>query len=148
MTDDAAPHIDVVEGAADAGNKVIVDALRGFNSARTGLEMRPVPFSVFVRDAHGTVLGGLIAQTVWDWLFVDKFWLPDSLRGTGVGSAVLETAERWAMERGCKWSHLQTLDFQALAFYERHGYVVFGALEGYPPPAGTRYYLRKTLAPQ
>ena len=146
MMHDAAHSIDVVEGATDEDNDVISLGLRAFNSAQTGLEMRPIPFSVFVRDESGTVQGGLIAQIVWGWLYVDKFWLPESLRRTGVGSAVLERAERWAMERGCRWSHLQTLDFQALPFYEGHGYVVFGALAGYPPPAGKRYYLRKTLS--
>ena len=39
---------------------------------------------------------------------------------------------------------LDTYDFQARPFYERHGYVVWGVLEGYP--AGRRtFHLRKSL---
>ena len=59
---------------------------------------------------------------------------------------MLAAAEERAISHGCRWSHLQTLDFQALPFYERRGYEVFGVLEGYPP-GSKRYYLRKTLVP-
>ena len=90
--------------------------------------------------------GGLIGQMLWDWCYVDKCWLPESVRGTGAGAAVLAAAEERAIERGCRWAHLQTLDFQALSFYQRRGYAVFGVLDGYPP-GSRRYYLRKTLLP-
>jgi GNAT superfamily N-acetyltransferase len=142
MTD---ARIAVVEGATDPGNAVILEGLRAYNAAQLGRDARPVPLSVFVRDAHGDVQGGLIGQMLWDWLYIDKFWLPDSLRGSGLGAAVLAAAEERAIERGCRWAHLQTLEFQALPFYERRGYAVFGVLEGYPP-GSRRYYLRKTLA--
>jgi GNAT superfamily N-acetyltransferase len=142
MTD---ARIAVVDGAIDPGNEVILEGLRAFNATQLGRDARPVPLSVFVRDAHGNVEGGLIGQMLWDWLYVDKFWLPDSRRGSGLGAAVLAAAEERAIERGCRWAHLQTLGFQALAFYERSGYEIFGVLEGYPP-GSRRYYLRKTLA--
>jgi GNAT superfamily N-acetyltransferase len=138
--------IAIVEGTTDPGNEVILEGLREFNAAQLGRDARPVPLSVFLRDEHGNVQGGLIGQMLWDWLYVDKFWLPESVRGTGAGAAVLAAAEERAIERGCRWAHLQTLDFQALPFYQRRGYTVFGELDGYP--AGSRrYYLRKTLVP-
>jgi GNAT superfamily N-acetyltransferase len=145
MTDDAL-RVSVVEGGEDQGNKVILDGLREFNEAQLNRDARPIPLSVFVRDAEGEVQGGMIGQMLWEWLYVEKLWLPASLRGTGMGAAVLDAAERHAIERGCRWSHLQTLDFQALPFYERRGYTVFGVLDGYPP-GSKRYYLRKTLVP-
>ena len=145
MTDDAL-DVSVVEGGGDPGNQVILDGLRAFNQSALGRDSRPVPLSVFVRDANGAVLGGLIGHMLWDWLYVDKFWLPDSLRGAGMGSAVLAAAELHAVARGCRWSHLQTLDHQALPFYERQGYAEFGVLDGYPP-GSHRHYLRKTLVP-
>lgn len=40
--------------------------------------------------------------------------------------------------------YLDTLDFQALPFYEREGYSIFGILEDYPP-GHRQYYLRKSL---
>lgn len=142
----SALSVSIVEGGEDPGNNVILDGLRTWNEARLGRSARPVPLSVFVRDDTGNVVGGLIGQMLFAWLYVDKLWLPEALRGTGMGSTVLGEAERHAIARGCRWAHLQTLEHQALPFYERRGYAVFGVLEGYPP-GSRRYYLRKTLMP-
>jgi GNAT superfamily N-acetyltransferase len=136
--------IDVVESPSAADNRVILEGLRAFNAAQIGRDATPIPLSVFVRTDGGVVQGGLIGQMLWDWLYIDKFWLPDALRGSGLGGTVLAAAEERAISRGCRWSHLQTLDFQALPFYERRGYALFGVLEGYPP-GSQRFYLRKTL---
>ncbi len=125
---------------------MILDGLRAFNEERLGRSARPIPLSVFVRDEADNVQGGLIGQMLFDWLYVEKLWLPDSSRGTGMGAHMLAAAEQHAIERGCRWAHLQTLDHQALSFYERLGYQVFGVLDGYPP-GGKRYYLRKALVP-
>ena len=46
------------------------------------------------------------------------------------------------LRRGCKRVFLETLSFQALAFYQKLGYVVQHRLEGFPP-GGARYALTK-----
>jgi GNAT superfamily N-acetyltransferase len=138
------PAISIVEGASDPGRDVIIAGLRRFNAEQMGVDSGLQHFTVYAHDERGEVAGGLIAQISYGWLYVDKFWLPASMRGSGIGSAVLRAAEQRAIEAGCRWSHLQTLDFQALPFYERQGYEVFGVLEGYPP-GGKRYYMKKTL---
>jgi ribosomal protein S18 acetylase RimI-like enzyme len=79
----------------------------------------------------------------WEWLFVDNLWVHDDLRGQGHGRDLLARAERRALEHGCHSAWLDT--FQALGFYEKCGYSVFGTLEDYPP-GQTRYFLRKRLA--
>jgi GNAT superfamily N-acetyltransferase len=66
--------------------------------------------------------GGLIGFTHWNWLYITNFWLAEKARGVGSGSKVLLRAEQVARERGCNRSHLTTYGFQALAFFERHGY--------------------------
>jgi GNAT superfamily N-acetyltransferase len=137
-------EISVVDGTTHPGREVIVDGLRRFNEETARVDATVHHFTVFVHDERGEVAGGLVAQMVYGWLYVDKFWLPASMRGTGTGSAVLRAAEAKAVTHGCRWSHLQTLDFQALPFYERHGYEVFAVLDGYPV-GGKRYYMKKTL---
>lgn len=52
-----------------------------------------------------------------------------------IGGLVAETI---AMQQGCHSSQLNTYEFQAKAFYEKHGYIVVGKLENYPP--GSAYY--------
>jgi GNAT superfamily N-acetyltransferase len=88
--------------------------------------------------------GGLWTMVSRDWMFLDLFVLPEALRGTGIGSAVLREAERTAKELGCVGIWLDTFSFQARPFYEGLGYTVFGQLDDYP--AGhTRYFLQKRL---
>ena len=44
------------------------------------------PLTLFVRDAQGTVVGGLLGGTIWSWLYVEILWLSVALRGRGYGS--------------------------------------------------------------
>ncbi len=67
------------------------------------------------------------------------------MRGLGYGSKLLETAENIARERGCTFAYLDNFSFQAQAFYEKHGYEVWGSLEDFPLGA-SRIYLKKSLS--
>lgn len=102
------------------------------------------PLTLFVRDGHGSVLGGVLGGDIWHWLYVDILWLSDELRGQGYGSRLLAEAERLAIEHVCIGSHLDTMSFQARAFYERHGYTVYGVLDNFPP-GHRKYLLQKPL---
>jgi len=123
--------------------RAILDGLVEFNRAVVGYDDY-TPLNLIVRDEAGVVVGGLIADTYWTWIAINIFWLRDDLRGRGLGSRLMKMAEAEAKRRGCKNAHLDTLDFQALGFYKKHGYVVFGQIDGLPP-GHTRYYLRKSL---
>lgn len=103
------------------------------------------PLAVFVHGADGDLAGGLLGNTYWGWLYVSSFWLDDDVRGRGVGSQTLAAAEAEAARRGCRHVHLDTLDFQALEFYKKQGYVQWGQLDDLPP-GHTRYFLKKDLA--
>jgi GNAT superfamily N-acetyltransferase len=75
------------------------------------------------------VQAGLLAGTYWGWLYISILWVSEHLRGQGLGTQLLKHAEAIALERGCRHAHLETHDFQALGFYQRHGYDIFGQLE-------------------
>ncbi len=51
-------------------------------------------------------------------------------------------AEQEAVKRGCRYAHLETIDFQALPFYQKLGYEIFATLQNYPP-GHVRYSLTK-----
>jgi GNAT superfamily N-acetyltransferase len=106
-----------------------------------------VPLCLALRDADGAVVGGVYGATMWSWLMIDGLWVAEGLRGQGFGSRLLGESERMAAERGCGGAWLGTFDFQARAFYERHGYRVFGELPGMP--AGhTHFHLQKRFDPR
>ena len=75
---------------------------------------------------------------------VDILWLDEPLRGAGLGTQLLRREEAEAQEAGCSRAVLDTFEFQALPFYQRHGYSVFGVHEDYLP-GSRRYYLQKTF---
>jgi GNAT superfamily N-acetyltransferase len=134
-----------VDPSEDEIRSAIWVGLRAYNEQHAGApDTRS--FAVFVRDETGAAIGGLHGQLRWGWLYVDNFWLPEALRGQGLGSSLLRAAEQLALEHACTGSNLDTFEFQALPFYERHGYTVFGVLEGYPP-GYRRYFLQKSLTP-
>lgn len=102
------------------------------------------PLNVFVRDAAGSLVGGVHGQVNWSWLHIGLFWVAADRRHQGLGSRLLTAIETAALERGCSQAHLDTFSYQARPFYERHGYRLFATLEDYPP-GQQRYFLRKTL---
>ena len=101
---------------------------------------------LFIRRQDGSVAGGLLGETYWGWLHVGILWVDEGLRGRGYGTKLLALAEAEALRRGCRAAYLDTLDFQALPFYARLGYSVWGTLSDFPP-GHSRYWVKKDLAP-
>jgi len=99
-------------------------------------------FALYAPD--DAIVGGLVGDTSWGWLHVDLLWIREDLRGQGYGRQLLAQAEDEARRRGVKHAFLDTFGFQAPAFYQKQGYVVFGELDDFP--AGhRRYWLKKDL---
>ena len=113
--------------------------LPGFASDNTTLD-------VLVRDDNsGEILGGLLGHTSYRLFFLDLLYLPEGLRGAGLGSRIVVLAEDEARRRGCTAAFVYTVTFQPPEFYERHGYRRFGEI-ACPPDGATRIFLSKTLA--
>ena len=143
MSGELEPRIDAEVSAED--RDVVLKGLRAFNVAQIG-PANDLPLELVVRDASGAVIAGLLGNTKWGWLYVDKLWVSEAARGQGLGSRLLARAEAIARERQCVGTYLSTFEHQARPFYERRGYELFGTLDGYP--AGTRqYFVCKRFAP-
>ena len=130
---------DVSTNEADYVDGKLVEYANTFTGPRNRQE-----FSIVLRDANGTVRGGILGETIWDWMQIGTLWVEERLRGKGHGYRLLEAAEELAIARGCRHARLSTWEFEAKEFYESHGYVVFGQHSDFP--AGhTQYYLAKSL---
>jgi len=122
--------------------KTILDSLVAFNDANGGASgYRPVAFAI--ENDRGAVIGGLSGAIAYGWLFVELLFVPEPLRGRGIGTDLLRRAEAEALARGCHSVWLDTFEFQARGFYERLGYRCFGELKNYP--SGPRYFMSKRL---
>jgi GNAT superfamily N-acetyltransferase len=135
------PRLTLETSPEPAEEQVVLDGLRAFNVSVIG-DPKIQPVDVFARDEQGRVIGGLVGQIKWRWLYVSKLWLPESLRGSGTGTQLMRTAEDYAWNQGCLGVYLDTFEYQALPFYQKLGYELFGTLEGFPP-GYKQYYLRK-----
>lgn len=51
-------------------------------------------FGVALRDEEGRIVGGITANTVWDWLQISEFWIPLSLRPGNSTNAMAMSCSR------------------------------------------------------
>ena len=100
-------------------------------------------FGIFVRDEKEAIQAGLIGNCYAGWLFVNLLWIRAGLRRRGLGSRLVEEAERHALAFGCHSAYVDTFSFQAPGFYRKLGYEEFGTLDY--PPGHRRFFLEKRL---
>jgi GNAT superfamily N-acetyltransferase len=128
---------------SEALERFVEDGVINHNFAATGIsEYFPVGF--FLKNERGEYLGGVTGYTWGSWLQVRFLWVATDSRRRGNATRLLDAAEDFAREHGCAWATLETHTFQALALYQKRGYVVFGQLDDYPP-GHKKYFLRKAL---
>lgn len=143
MANTSKSKITIEENPSEQDVRMVREGLHGFNRLYAPEEDYR-PLELFLREADGTVSGGLLGETYWGWLHVGILWLQEKKRGLEYGSQLLAAAEQEAVRRGCRRAHLDTHSFQALPFYEKNGYSVFGVLDDLP--AGhRRFFLFKKL---
>ena len=102
------------------------------------------PLNIYLEDEQGNLKAGMVAETFGNWLEIEYLYVSDDLRGQGIGSKILEMSENESRNRGCKYSFVDTFNFQAPKFYKKHGYKEVFALKKYPY-TGERYYYTKEL---
>lgn len=139
------PKITMTDAPSDDALRTLTRLITQFNQVASGRPNDFRPLAIFLSDPEtGETLGGLWGWTSFSFLHIDLLYLPESLRGTGLGRRMMNQAEEEAVQRGCHGVWLDTFSFQARGFYERLGYTVFGSIEDYPP-GQSRFFLRKTL---
>lgn len=138
--------IEIARTPDEGDLRVISAGIQAFNRERIGevaLE-EDFRFAVFARDDANAVAGGIRAVAYWDWMCVELLWLREDTRGQGIGGRLLGAAESFAMDNGFFQVRIETTSFQALGFYQKLGYSVFGQLDDFPS-GHTTYYLKKLL---
>jgi len=118
--------------------------LKAFNRARV-IDTERSEITIAARTPDRQLIGGLIGNTRYQWLYVEHLWIDEHHRRRGIGRRLLRAAEAHSREIGCKHAYVDTYDSQARPFYEREGYRVCGEQKDYPP-GHRRFYLAKLLA--
>ena len=94
----------------------------GYNADQAGWVVDT--FSMILRQ-DGRIVAGGRGHVYLGALEVRGLWVDDALRGTGLGSDLLNAIEAEARKRGAKGAMLYTYSWQAEGFYRKHGYVEY-----------------------
>ena len=129
------PHQDLVDFL---DNKIIE-----FNQANREINDR-YPIAVTAKNNEGEVVAGASGVTFGNWLHLTTLWVSEQLRGQNYGSKLLSEIEKAAQLRGCKQCLLDTLDYQAMPFYQKYGYEIAWTQGNYPL-TGCKYFMTKKL---
>lgn len=120
--------------------------LKGLNEqAAQKKSMGPMkPLAFFIKDPEGIVLGGINGVTYYGCLYIDMVWVKESVRQQGFGAKLMQEVETAARNRGCTFSTVNTMDWEALPFYQKQGYQIEFIREGYEKNS-KMFMLRKKL---
>ncbi|HBN5337153.1 GNAT family N-acetyltransferase [Enterobacter cloacae] len=138
-------HLSITEKVTPAEKEELFVGLRAYNAQFLDMTNFSGDIGVYMRDEKGVMLGGLIGVRKGEWLNIEYLWVSDTVRGTGVGSQLIKTAEEEARRKGCTHALVDTVSFQARPFYEKQGYQLQMSLQDYPYPGMQRHYLTKAL---
>jgi GNAT superfamily N-acetyltransferase len=119
---------------------LLLKGIGAVNGARLG-PGGSKPLSILIQQ-DGETIGGLLGRTGYRRLTVELLFVPEGLRGQGLGEKILRQAEDEAKKRDCIGSWLETFSPDAHRFYLRQGYKTFGEIADYPP-GNTRYFVAK-----
>src|SRR5260370_22001705 len=109
---EAPPKLEIALEPDAQDMRVVREAIYAYNSSKAG-DQRYEPLTIFLRDGHSGLVGGLLGSTYWQWLTIDFLWVAENLRGRGHGRQLVMAAEREAQRRGGKHACLGPFRFQA-----------------------------------
>lgn len=106
-------------------------------------------FVLTARDpATRQLIGGVCGPTSYGWLLIKILWVEEQHRHLGIGQALMQRAQQKAIAHDCHHAWLDTSNPQAMRFYQKLGYSVFGQLsngEGCFPESHHRWFMKKVL---
>ena len=132
-----------LENTESQKSQIIGDLIRSYNRSKREVA-ESEPLNLYVEDENGEIMAGLVAETFGNWLEIEYLFVKEDLRGQGIGSQLLQQAESEAKKRNCRFAFVNTYQFQAPAFYQKHGYKEVFTLKDYPY-TGQRHYYQKEL---
>jgi ribosomal protein S18 acetylase RimI-like enzyme len=147
-------RLELIEEASEELREAVTAPLRDYNRKQNGAffearelpENQPRPLNVVAYDDGGNVVGGVLGETSFTWARISFVSVADHCRRRGLGTRLLEAAERAAIARGCKYAVLDTMSYQAPKFYRKRGYRISGQFEDWDSYGHTKYFFVKNLA--
>lgn len=92
------------------------------------------------------IIGRLVASIFFNSMHIALFAVKPEIRSHGVGSYLIGEAEKIAKTKHCGFITLETMSFNAPAFYKKHGYKIMHEFKDSPVDGTSHYYFYKELA--
>lgn len=102
------------------------------------------PFSIFIKDQKENIVGGASGTLFYGSLYVDSLWIEKTLRHQGWGTRLMHEAENIGRKHGVSFITLNTMDWEALPFYQKLGYCIEFVRDGYDKNS-KMFFLRKNF---
>jgi len=100
---------------------------------------------VLMASAGAVPIGGLFAETQLSWVRISIMAVAPEWRSRGLGAALLAEAERQAVDRGCRYAYVDTMEYQAPRFYLAHGFEIIGEIPDWDSHGYRQFFLTKRL---
>lgn len=115
------------------------------DEAVTAKGMNPVStFGICIKNETQKILGGAKGAVLYGNLYVDSLWINNKIRNQGWGTKLMIEAEKIGKEHGCTFATVNTMDWEALSFYQKLGYNIEFTREGFEKDS-KMFMLRKKL---
>lgn len=92
---------------------------------------------------EGLVLGRLVGTIFFNCLHIEMLVVNEGEKGKGIGRKLLQSAEARAIALGCHFCHLESMSFNAPAFYLKHGYTLMQEVQNSPLSGETHNFFIK-----
>lgn len=99
-------------------------------------------FVFFIRDEKNTIVGGCSGVTLYGSLHIDTLWVSDVIRNKRWGTKLVDAALTYGKEKNCNFATVNTMDWEALSFYQKLGFKIEFERYGFHKNS-VFYFLRK-----
>jgi ribosomal protein S18 acetylase RimI-like enzyme len=132
-----------IENSPDASDdKVIRNGIVDFNAQI--IKEKSSHFSVFAKDGD-QIIGGALIWEHSDALYIDVLWCNEQYRKQGIGTKIITMIDDLAKNKRLPKIFVDTYEFQAQAFYEKHGFYCIGTIPKYLKDYD-RIFMRKDVS--
>jgi ribosomal protein S18 acetylase RimI-like enzyme len=131
------------ETLTDSLKKWIDEGFRQHAVETVGFDGAIQPIA-FVAYAGNDFVGAVVCNFFWGALHVKYIVVSKEHRNKGLGKTLMEKALGCGKENGCPFAFVETMNFQALEFYKKQGFVLEFSRFGYSHSCSF-HYLRKDL---
>ena len=106
-----------------------------------GLDEEPISFE---RRDGSNVIACVVVQMFWGQLHIKYLFVEENYRCLGIATELMQHAFNYGKSRNCTFAFVETMNFQAVGFYQKLGFNVELSRGGYDKNSSLNY-LKKNL---